>query len=232
MLSIIIPTLNEEKHLFLLLKSICSQDFKDYEIIVADAGSQDKTLKIAQSFGCRLVKGGLPARGRNEGAKVARGDLFLFLDADTLLDSGSLKKFLEEFQARNLEIATCLLKPFKESCLRNTLANFFYNFPLLTFGKIFHFGAGFFLVKKSLHQKIEGFDEKVRLLEDVVYFRKASKFGRFGVLKSAKIFFSLRRFEEEGWIKTYLKILFAFCYTILVGPIESDIFQYHFGRHR
>ena len=54
MISIIIPTLNEEKYLPLLLASIKEQSFdaaqdKDYEIIIADAGSKDKTLKIASN---------------------------------------------------------------------------------------------------------------------------------------------------------------------------------------
>ena len=72
MLSIIIPALNEEKYLPLLLGEIKKQNFADdLEIIVADAGSVDKTIEIARSFGCEITKGGLPAKGRNEGGKVA-----------------------------------------------------------------------------------------------------------------------------------------------------------------
>ena len=87
MLSIIIPTLNEEHYLPLLLESIKRQDFDShgYEIIIADADSRDKTLKIAQNYNCKVIDGGLPAKGKNKGAKVARGDLLLFLDADTVL---------------------------------------------------------------------------------------------------------------------------------------------------
>jgi len=83
MLSIIIPTLNEEKYLPFLLSSIKEQNFKDYEIILSDAGSEDRTIEIAKSYGCRVVKGGLPAKGRNQGARAAAGDLLLFLDSDT-----------------------------------------------------------------------------------------------------------------------------------------------------
>lgn len=79
MLSIIIPTLNEEKYLPLLLEAIRKQDFDgDLETIIADAGSEDQTLEIAKTFGCRVAPGGLPAKGRNEGAKIAQGDTFLF----------------------------------------------------------------------------------------------------------------------------------------------------------
>ena len=65
MLSIIIPTLNEEKYLPLLLEAIKKQKVDgNLEIIVADAGSQDRTIEIARDFGCKIVPGGLPARGR------------------------------------------------------------------------------------------------------------------------------------------------------------------------
>ena len=82
MLSIIIPTKNEEKYLPNLLRSIKKQTFKDYEIIVADNNSKDKTKKIAKRYGCKIVKGGLPGKARNQGAKFAEGDILLFLDSD------------------------------------------------------------------------------------------------------------------------------------------------------
>ena len=81
-LSIIIPTLNEENYLPLLLESIKKQNFKSYEIIVADAGSTDRTIEIAKNHGCKITSGGLPAKARNQGAKIAKGDLLLFSDAD------------------------------------------------------------------------------------------------------------------------------------------------------
>ena len=102
MLSIIIPTLNEEKYLPLLLKEIKKQNSADYEIIVADAGSEDKTIEIAKNYGCKIIPGGLPARGRNEGAKIAQGDIFLFMDADNIfLPPEFLKNLLEEFKKEN-----------------------------------------------------------------------------------------------------------------------------------
>lgn len=71
MLSIIVPALNEEKYLPILLSQIKKQNFNsDSEIIVADAGSKDKTVEIARNYGCKIIPGGLPARGRNEGAKI------------------------------------------------------------------------------------------------------------------------------------------------------------------
>jgi len=113
MLSIIIPALNEEKYLPLLLKEIKKQNFAgDLEIIVADASSEDKTVEIAKNYGCKIVQGGLPARGRNEGAKIAQGDIFLFMDADNIyLPENFLKNLLKEFEKRKLDIASFPIYP-------------------------------------------------------------------------------------------------------------------------
>ena len=97
MLSIIIPTLNEEKYLPPLLDSIKKQDYKDYEVIVADAGSKDKTVEIAKKYGCKVVKGGLLPAGRNRGAEASKGDLLLFLDSDIILPP-HFPQHLSEYQ--------------------------------------------------------------------------------------------------------------------------------------
>lgn len=231
MLSIVIPTLNEEKLLPQLLNSIKEQDFSDYEIIVADAESKDKTREIAKSFGCKIVKGGLPAKGRNEGAKIAKGDLILFLDADTALPEGSLKKLLKEFRERKLVVASCSLQPFGKNKMIALLFSLFFNWPVFFLQKLHPYAAGFILIKKDLHRKIGGFDEEIKILEDGAYVKAASSKGRFGCLKSAKIFYSHRRFKKEGWVKTYLKYILAALYMFFFGPVKSDIFKYRFGRH-
>jgi glycosyltransferase involved in cell wall biosynthesis len=126
MLSIIIPALNEENYLPRLLDCLKKQSFKNYEIIVADADSRDKTREVAQTFGCKIVKGGLPAKGRNEGTKIARGDIILFLDADALLPEDFLEKTLKEFKERNLDIASFVLNPISEKKYPKILFDIFY----------------------------------------------------------------------------------------------------------
>ena len=112
MISIIIPTLNEESYLPLLLRSIQLQTYKgDYEIIVGDAKSTDKSRTIAQKFGCLVVDGGNPAQGRNAGAKVAKGDILVFLDADVQLPRNFLDNAISEFESRYLEVACSTAKP-------------------------------------------------------------------------------------------------------------------------
>jgi glycosyltransferase involved in cell wall biosynthesis len=229
MLSIIIPTLNEENYLPILLDSIQNQSFKDLEIIVADAGSKDKTIEIAKDFGCEIIKGGLPAEGRNEGAKVARGNLLLFLDADTVLPEDFFEKALKEFKERNLDIASFCLEAKTESKFKKFLFDAFYNLPILFLEKFLAHGAQAILVKKEIFEKVGGFDEKIKFAEDHSFVRKAKKFGNFGILRKVRVFSSLRRFEKEGFLRTYLKYLLAEIYMIFFGDIKRKIFKYKFG---
>jgi len=228
MLSIVIPTLNEENYLPRLLNCIKKQNFKDYEIIVADAESKDKTVKIAKDFGCKVVFGGLPAKGRNQGVKLAQGDLLLFLDADVILPENFLEKSLREFKVKNLKVAGCLLQSQNKNKIVRFVYHLVYNWPILFLEQVIPHASGFILIKKDLHQKIKGFDEKIKMSEDHCYVREASKLGKFGILKSITIFVSPRRFEKKGWLKTTLKFLFCELYITFLGPVKTDIFRYHF----
>ena len=113
MLSIIIPAKNEEKYLPLLLESIKSQNYKVFEVIVADNNSIDKTKKIAKKYNCKIIKGGLLDVAKNHGARTAKGDILLFLDADMILPPGFIKTALEEFKKRKLDLGGALVTPIK-----------------------------------------------------------------------------------------------------------------------
>lgn len=228
MLSIIIPTLNEENYLPRLLNCIKKQNFKDYEIIIADAESEDKIKEIAKDFGCKLVKGGLPAIGKNAGAEISQGDLILFLDADVLLPDNFFENALKEFEERGLDITTFCLTPISKSKIPKILFNIFYNYPLRIFEKRWGHGAMGILVKKGLHKSLKGFDEEIKIGEDHYYIRQGSKLGKFGLIKTTKIFTSLRRFCAEGWIRVGLKYCLVEIYMNFFGPIKKDIFKYKF----
>lgn len=228
MLSIIIPTLNEEKYLPILLKEIKKQNFSDYEIIVADAGSEDKTVEIAKSFGCKITKGGLPARGRNEGAKIAKGDLFLFMDADNIyLPENFLNDLLNEFQERNLGVASFTIMP--NGKLIDKIIYGLYNFFVKLSQRFFAFATNSILVKKEVFEKVGGFDEEIKIGEDHDFAKRCSKISKYGFIKTKPVLTSTRRFEIEGRLRTYLKYLLAGIYMLFFGPVKKDIFKYRFN---
>ena len=230
MLSIIIPALNEEEYLPVLLDSVKRQGFQDCEIIVADAGSEDKTPEIARSYGCKVVKGGKPAKGRNNGAKKAKGNLLLFLDADLLLPPGFLEENLKEFKRRKLKTATFCLKPLEKGNSFYLLFNLFYNFPIILFQKAFPHASMGTLIEKKIFEKVGGFDETITLAEDHDLARRAKKFGKYGVLTSKKLYVSERRFETDGWCKTAGKYFFSEMHMILRGPVRKDL-NYRFDHY-
>lgn len=228
-LSIIIPTLNEEKRISLLLSSLKKQDFENYEVIVADAGSKDKTIKIAEKYGCKITKGGLPAEGRNEGSKIAGSSILLFLDADVILSGKFLENSLKEFSKRKLKIAGFFLVPDEDGgFMAKVLLSLFYNFPILILEKILPHAAMGIMVEKNVFEKIGGFDESIKLAEDHYLARQAKKIGKFGIIRSTKIYISTRRFKKDGWLKTGIKYFLCELYMMFLGPVRKDIFKYNY----
>ena len=234
MLSIIIPALNEEDYVEFLLESIKKQDLKDYEIILADAGSTDKTVEIAGKHQCKIIKGGLPAAGRNNGAKVAKGDLLFFLDADTVLPENFFKKAFEEFDKRKLDLGSFCLVPLPKSKLSYFLINLFYNQYIVLFENALVHAAVGIMVKKDIFEKTGGFDEDVKLAEDHYFARRAKIVAQAtcGIFKSTEIFVSDRRFRRDGWIRIGVKYLLCELHLILIGPVKSDIFNYRFNHYK
>jgi glycosyltransferase involved in cell wall biosynthesis len=106
--SVIVPARNEEACLGACLESLTAQTGVDFEIIVVNDGSTDRTREIAQSFPrVRVVDADPPPSGwtgKNNamatGAKIARGEWLLFTDADTVHASGSLARAVAEARAR------------------------------------------------------------------------------------------------------------------------------------
>jgi glycosyltransferase involved in cell wall biosynthesis len=229
MLSIVIPTYNEEKLLPCLLKSLKEQTFKDFEIIVADNHSVDDTRLIASKFGAKVVDGGMPAVGRNNGARFARGEWLLFLDADVILPPNFLEKAIKEIEKKKFCVATCLMKPLSDKKIDKVLHKTA-NLYLEATQKFFPRALGFCIfAKKETHQKLNGFNEKLKLAEDHDYVTRASKIGRFGIVKSVLIPVSVRRFDRDGRLNLSVKYMAVEAHLFFLGPIYSDVFKYKFG---
>lgn len=105
MISIVIPARNEEENISELLESIENDDFEDYEVIVVDGDSSDRTVEVAKEYGAKVIEGPLEgiSAARNKGWKAAEGDIIYFLDADSVLPKGTLAKIKNEFEEDNID---------------------------------------------------------------------------------------------------------------------------------
>lgn len=212
LISIIIPTYNEQKNLPELLNSIIKQNTKNLEVIVADKYSTDGTRKIARDYGCRIVEGGTPAEGRNNGAKYSFGDILIFKDGDSPLPDNFMNPAIKEFNERELDVAGTLQYPLSTkngfTALRHRLyLEFFTNKSLLkTQNTANPLLMHCIFTKRKVHETIGGFDEELEFGEDSNYAKRAKKAGyKFGILESCgKVGMNMRRFEEKEF-KTLLK---------------------------
>ena len=229
MLTIIIPTKNEEVFLPILLESIKRQSIQPEEIIIADALSDDSTRNIAESFGAKITNGGLPGPGRNKGAQVAKTKYLLFLDADVVLsDTDFLRESLNEIIESKLDKATCDVLPITESRI-DKIVHKFYNMYVRALGRFHAHAPGFCIfVRKDLHDSIGGFDETVTFCEDHDYALRAVRRGKFGFL-SKPVPVSIRRFDRDGRHNIAIKYILAELHIMFFGPIRHSMFNYTFG---
>lgn len=230
-LSVVIPTKNEERYLPNLLKELQRQSLKPFEIIVADSAlSTDRTTEIAQAFGAKVVEGGLPSLGRNRGAEASSGELIFFFDADVILnDVHFLENAVKEFEKRKYDVATADVG-IVGGTLFDLLAFGFYNAYVRFIGRMHPHAPGFcILVRRSIHDAIDGFDEAISFCEDHDYALRAGKRGAFGILNSVKIFTTTRRQERDGRLSMTVKYFFAELHILFIGPIRHDKFKYGFG---
>lgn len=232
--SVVVPTLNEEKDLPHLLEALANQTFRDFEVIIADAGSSDSTRDIASAHGYRIVDGGLPGPGRNAGADAATGDYLLFLDADVLPEPDFLQSMIAEATERNLAIATCPAEP-ATNHVADALILSSYNAYVLLTQSIWPHAPGFcILIKRDLHIAMDGFDETIHVAEDADYTKRAARRGQFGMIVTARIPVSTRRFQNDGRFLTSIKYVTWDLHRALFGEItrdKSDLFTYKFGHH-
>lgn len=239
-LSIIIPTLNEQFYLPQLLAALEKQSFRDFEIIIVDGKSRDKTVLEAAKFNGRLpdlriIEGqrGI-SRQRNLGARESHSSYLLFLDADVIPAPSFLSVLVKEVEKRKLDSAMSFLRPITDSPflrLGTVLIG------LLTFKLIFPIykntiGADFF-VRREAFEKVDGFDESLVIAEDNDLLRRLLKADfSYKVLFKPKIQMSMRRFERDGYLPYLLKTLVSMILIFFLGTHRAQrIIRFEFGSH-
>lgn len=180
MISVVIPLYNKEDVIDQSLRSVLTQDCDDFEIVVVNDGSTDKSVEIVKSISDTRValieqENGGPSKARNTGVKNANGEWVLFLDADDELQHGALNSFNHAINAysdadfiispfyinngekqflKNLDKSGVICNPFKELYLNK-----------------FVIVPGSFVCKKNLLQ-MHPFNEQLRRYEDFdLWFR-------------------------------------------------------------
>jgi rSAM/selenodomain-associated transferase 2 len=218
--SVIIPTLNEEKCLPSVLEHLNIFD-EDIEIIIADGGSKDNTVKIAESFNIKVCKS---EKGKgiqlNNGAGCATGGILIFLHADTLLPANAFGLINDLLLVRKVDIATFKMKFDKESFLMDMYSWF------TKFDSIFTtFGDQAIVIRREFFNELNGFPN-LTIFEDLELCRKARSKTKIYKLP-AFVTTSARRFETIGILKNQL---FNGLYILqyLVGIHPDKIYKKYF----
>ncbi len=213
LVSVIIPTYCEEQNIEHCLQSVQKQMFENgrIETIVIDSNSPDNTREIAQKYATKVVN--LKVRGvskaRNVGAQEAKGEVLLFLDADTILD----RKFIAEiYETLTKSKAVCVVGAMAGLEKSGTVDNMFkfvhYSFVNWISELTAHLGFPFFptvccACRKSVFHRVGGFDEGLAVAEDLVFSLKMGRAGKCLVNTRAKAYTSLRRVMKNGRMKNY-----------------------------
>ena len=232
-MSVVVPTLNEERYLPALLHSLARQTLPVHELIVADAQSDDATVEIAERAGARIVTGGHPGVGRNEGARVATGEWLLFLDADVKLPAAALAEAFEEMRKERLDSASCWFVPDS----RDVFLRFNHWFSSHYFRLSSKLGwphsiGAFLLLRRAQHEEIGGFDLTITVAEDQDYVRRLAKSGRYGFIRRPVVEIAARRFETEGSLRMSLKWMGIELHRLVIGEIRGEYFRYFKARAR
>ena len=229
-MSVVIPALNEGRHLGRLLSDLRRQTRSPDEVIVVDAGSTDATVRIAKQSQAVVLHGEPPvARGRNLGGYGATGDLIFFLDADTRLPQAFFEGFVGEVEERRLAIACPRYLPYDSTPTIRAI-HAFWNAVLRASERILPSGAGHcIVVRGELFRESRGFDPSLKF-DDIELVRRLSKGRRFGIV-GASVFVSDRRYREAGILRTFLSHLLM-TPAFALGKYEwANRVAYEFGNH-
>jgi|GEM_PF-2248224 len=242
MVSIVICTLNEENYLPKLLESIRIQKGVVYEIVISDAGSDDKTAEVAARFKNEY---GMPINfialdnlrnislQRNIGADNAIYENLLFLDADVVLPANFLKTAMDEIVRRGIKVGGSKIYAAEK--------NLYYRFLYWAYSNIYLTVLRWFkpavhgcciFSTKEIHNKIGGFNNGI-IFEDYKYGVDAAPYYRSKLIRSTYVKTSARRFYNAT-PRSVTELFLAGIYSLFRAGIKGKYMKGYFkltGKH-
>jgi len=231
--SIVIPTFNEEKYLPKLLKDLSLQTTQDFEVIVVDCQSKDKTVNKAQTFISKIPLKILTSPianvslQRNLGGQAAIGQWIIFMDADNKLPAYFLDGIKYQL-AKNPKVAifTTWIKSESRSAYATSIARIINIFFEISKSTSQQAAVGAMIGCKQEVLKKTQFDQSQQVCEDYHFVRTVVKKGyKFAVFKEPKYYFSFRRINKEGPVKMMISATLVRLRDLQGG----DFSQHNFG---
>ncbi len=213
LLTIVIPCKNEERYIKHLLFALVEQGIGTTQIYLADARSTDSTRMLAETYAfelglnLKIIPGGLPAQGRNRGAKLAKTPYILFLDADvTFTHPQAIEEALDNIHDRAVDMVATTPYYKGEFDVRAWLLFRINRVAAWFLAKTHPFAiGGFTLVRRDVFNTLGGYDEKATQAEDWLLSRQVPP-SRFKLIPDLMTQDN-RRFKKFGYFKM-IKLLY------------------------
>ncbi len=235
MISIVIPAYNEAQVIAKTLQSLQSQDFSgEFEVIVVDNNSTDKTAEVVRQFQDKLNLKVIyePQRGRGAaratGFAAAQGEIICSTDADTIVPSNWLTKITAPFIKSDIIAVSGTSKITDGTVMQNIIFNWLQ--PLLSHlftwrhGHIWLTGCNS-AVKKQVYEQCGGYRQDLQALEDVEIAERLSEHGQILLVTNIPVITNARRFKD-GLVQGLLHYVKAYTnmYIVKTGQAHlSDI---------
>lgn len=240
--SVIIPTLNEEKFLPNLLQSLVEQTYKDFEVIVVDGKSKDRTVIVAESFKKKLSirvivcdRASLPMQ-RNRGARLGRGEWLVFVDADSVLLPYCFSRvtaFITNTDEKPPSFFTTWFRPDSElsgDAMVTLFANLMIEVSIITHRPLAP--GPLSLVHRDIFTRAGGYDEGLSFGEDQDLSRRINELGiSLRILRETLFVLSLRRVRKEGKLKTIQTYALGALSVLLTKRAPKSVPGYIMGGH-
>jgi rSAM/selenodomain-associated transferase 2 len=223
MISIIIPTFNEEENIAETIREIKERDTEKLvaEIIVADGQSTDQTIELASKAGATVLS--CEKKGRaaqmNYGASAANEEILYFLHADSIPPKSFSSYILNAI--KNNSVSGCFRLSFDHEHWFLKANCWFTKFDV----NAVRFGDQSLFVKKDGFEKSGGFREDLLMMEDQEIIHRIKKFGKFSVM-NAEIKTSARKYLDNG-IYRMQAIFFRIWFLYYLGYSQEKLLKLH-----